>query len=151
MGHNPIVFEARSETVLESEGVFLTLAPNGMNGLRTIGCFEEVKASGIDTIGIEIRNARAKRLGFAGQADHPAEFGAPSLTICRGRLTEILLAKTRTVGVDLWFDAPVSSVAALASGVRLQLRDGASHDASILVAANGLGSKVPGIPEATLH
>src|SRR5882724_429981 len=61
MGGKPIVFEARSETATTSEGVFLTLAPNGMNGLRTIGCDEEVKASGIATTGIEIRNAKAKR------------------------------------------------------------------------------------------
>src|SRR5580704_16314649 len=92
MGRKPIVFEARSEADAATEGGFLTLAPNGMNGLRTIGCFEAVKASGIDTIGIEIRNAKGKRLGFAGQADHQAEFGAPSLTIRRGRLAEILLA-----------------------------------------------------------
>src|SRR6266403_5679415 len=73
MGRKPILFEARSETATTSEGVFLTLAPNGMNGLRTIGCDEEVKASGIATTGIEIRNAKAKRLAFAAQSDHEAE------------------------------------------------------------------------------
>jgi hypothetical protein len=29
--------------------------------LRAIGCFEAVKANGIDTIGIEIRNAKGKK------------------------------------------------------------------------------------------
>jgi 2-polyprenyl-6-methoxyphenol hydroxylase-like FAD-dependent oxidoreductase len=48
MGHRPVVFEARSEAQAGSEGVFLTLAPNGANGLRAIGCFDEVKAKGID-------------------------------------------------------------------------------------------------------
>jgi 2-polyprenyl-6-methoxyphenol hydroxylase-like FAD-dependent oxidoreductase len=142
MGHKPIVLEARSETDAASEEVFLTLAPNGMNGLRTIGCFEAAKASGIDTIGIAIRNAKGKRLGFAEQADHQAEFGAPSLTIRRGRLAEILLARARTAGVDLRFNAQVTGVAVLPDGVRLQLKDGASHDAGVLVAADGLGSSV---------
>ena len=49
MGRKPILFEARSETATTSEGVFLTLAPNGMNGLRSIGCYQAVRASGIDT------------------------------------------------------------------------------------------------------
>lgn len=66
VGLKPIVFEARSETARGSEGVFLTLAPNGMNRLRSIGCYEAVKASGIATLGVEIRNAKGKRLGFAG-------------------------------------------------------------------------------------
>jgi len=140
MGRKPILFEARSEAATTSEGVFLTLAPNGMNGLRTIGCDEEVKASGIATTGIEIRNAKAKRLAFAAQSDHEAEFGAPSITIRRGRLAEILLVKARAAGVEIRFDAHLTDVAALPDGVRLQMKDGTSHDFGILVAADGLAS-----------
>src|SRR5882724_4676613 len=114
MGGKPIVFEARSETATTSEGVFLTLAPNGMNGLRSIGCYQAVRASGIDTTGIEIRNAKGKRLAFVAQSDHEAAFGAPSITIRRGRLAEILLARARAADVDLRFSAQVSDVAAFA-------------------------------------
>ena len=144
MGRKPILFEARSETATTSEGVFLTLAPNGMNGLRTIGCDEEVKVSGIATTGIEIRNAKAKRLAFAAQSDHEAGFGAPSVTVRRGRLAEILLAKARAAGVDTRFDAQVSDVTTSPDGVgvRLQFKDGITHDFGILVAADGLGSTV---------
>ena len=70
MGHRPVVFEARDEAAAVSEGAFLTLAPNGANGLRAIGCFEAVKTNGIDTTGIEILNAKGKRLGLADQSDH---------------------------------------------------------------------------------
>ena len=140
MGRKPILFKARSETATTSEGVFLTLAPNGMNGLRSIGCYQAVRASGIDTTGIEIRNAKGKRLAFAAQSDHEAAFGAPSITIRRGRLAEILLARARTAGVDLRFHAQVTDVAAWPDGVRLQLNDGTSHDFGILVAADGLAS-----------
>jgi 2-polyprenyl-6-methoxyphenol hydroxylase-like FAD-dependent oxidoreductase len=113
-----------------------------MNGLRTIGCYQAVKASGIDTTGIEIRNAKGKRLAFAAQSDHEAAFGAPSITIRRGRLAEILLAGARTAGVDLRFNAQVTDVAVWPDGVRLQLDDGTSHDFGILVAADGLASSV---------
>ena len=61
-------------------------------------------------------SAFAVRLAFAGQADHQAEFGAPSLTIRRGRLAEILLARARTAGVDLRFNVQVTGVAALPPG-----------------------------------
>ena len=64
-GYGAIVFEARSEVTTVNEGVFLTLAPNGTNGLRALGCLEPVKADGIDTTGIEILNAKGKRLGLA--------------------------------------------------------------------------------------
>ena len=75
-GFRPIVFEARGEVPTINEGVFLTLAPNGTNGLRALGCFEPVRADGIDTTGIEILNAKGKRLGLADQADHERIFGA---------------------------------------------------------------------------
>jgi 2-polyprenyl-6-methoxyphenol hydroxylase-like FAD-dependent oxidoreductase len=142
MGRKPILFEARSETASTSEGVFLTLAPNGMNGLRTIGCYEAVRASGIATTGIEIRNAKGKRLAFAAQSDHEAAFGAHSVTVRRGRLAEILLAKARAAGGDIRFDAQVSDVTTSPDGVRLQCKDGITHDFGILVAADGLGSTV---------
>jgi len=106
------------------------------------GLAEAVRASGIDTTGIEIRNAKGKRLAFAAQSDHEAAFGAPSITIRRGRLAEILLARARAADVDLRFSAQVTDVAAWPDDVRLQLDDGTSHDFGILVAADGLASSV---------
>src|SRR5262249_18997018 len=53
-GRAVTVFEARSEAGLSTEGVFLTLAPNGMNGLRSIGLEAVVAAKGIATRAIEI-------------------------------------------------------------------------------------------------
>jgi 2-polyprenyl-6-methoxyphenol hydroxylase-like FAD-dependent oxidoreductase len=141
-GHRPVVFEARSEAACGSEGVFLTLAPNGMNGLRAIGCYEAVKENGIDTTAIEIQNASGKRLGLAVQSDHESAFGAPSITIRRGRLTEILIAAARAEGADLRFGVRVTGVRARPDTVRIELGDGTFHDADILVAADGLRSSV---------
>ena len=142
MGYKPVVFEARSEAAAGREGVFLTLAPNGANGLRAIGCYDLVKKNGIDTTGIEILNAKGKRLALADQSDHEREFGAPSITIRRGLLTEILLSQARAVGVDVRFDVRVRGVAASPAAVRLMLSDGRTHDADILVASDGLRSNV---------
>src|SRR6266446_4760467 len=105
MGRKPILFEARSETATTSEGVFLTLAPNGMNALRSIGCYQAVRASGIDTTGIEIRNANGRPLAFAAQSDHEAAFGAPSIT---GGGSLKFCSPGPAAGVDLRFSAQVT-------------------------------------------
>jgi len=110
--------------------------------LRAIGCFEAVKKNGIDTTGIEILNAKGKRFALADQSDHERVFGAPSITIRRGMLAEILLAQPRATGVDARFNVRMTGVAASSDRVRLALSDGASHDADILVAADGLRSSV---------
>ena len=110
--------------------------------MRAIGCFEAVKKNGIDTTGIEILNAKGKRLALADQSDHERVFGAPSITIRRGMLAEILLAQPRATGVDARFNVRMTGVAASSDRVRLALSDGASHDADILVAADGLRSSV---------
>jgi 2-polyprenyl-6-methoxyphenol hydroxylase-like FAD-dependent oxidoreductase len=141
-GYRPIVLEARGEAAAFGEGVFLTLAPNGTNGLRAIGCYEAVVANGIDTTGIEILNAKGKRLALADQSDHARVFGAPSVTIRRGLLAEVLLARARAVGVDVRFNAGVVGVDVSADGVHLQLSNGGSHGADVLVAADGLRSRV---------
>lgn len=47
LGFRPVLFEARSKEAALSEGEFLTLASNGMNGLRTVDCYEEVLRQGL--------------------------------------------------------------------------------------------------------
>ena len=74
----------------------------------SIGCFEAVKKNGIDTTGIEILNAKGKRLALADQSERV--FGAPSITIRRGMLAEILLALPRATGVDARFNVRMTGV-----------------------------------------
>ena len=112
------------------------------NGLRAIGCYDAVKQNGINTTGMEILNARGKRLALADQSDHEREFGAPSITIRRGLLAKILLSQARAVGVDVRFNVRVTGGFASSTGVRLALSDRGMHDADILVAADGLRSSV---------
>lgn len=142
LGFPVSVLEARSEESATGEGVFLTLAPNGMNGLRTVGCHEVARAAGIDTIGIEINNAGGKRLGYADQRDHATTFGAPSVTLSRGVLARIILERARQAGAEIRFGARVASLVPSPEGVAIGLDDGAVIDTEILVAADGLRSTV---------
>jgi len=142
LGRKSTVLEARSESAVSTEGVFLTLAPNGMNGLKAIDCFAEVRAAGIITTGIELRNASGKRLACVEQADHEREFGAPSVTLGRGQLMAILVARARSAGVDVRFDARLMAANEHRDGIALQLSTGERVEADILVAADGLRSTV---------
>lgn len=141
-GRHPVVFEARQQAAIANEGVFITLAPNGVNGLCATGCLDQVRADGIDTLGIELRNHAGRRLDFGDQSDYEQVFGAPSITIRRGRLAGILLARARELGVDIRLGTRIAGVAATSDTVRLQLSDGTAQEAAILVAADGLRSGV---------
>lgn len=142
LGFRPMLFEARSREAALSEGEFLTLAPNGMNGLRAVDCFDEVLHEGLETKAIELCNARGKRLALVDQTDHGATFGAPSVTIKRGTLSRILTAKCEANGIVVQFDRRVSSVESQVYSVSLGFTDAASLSVGLLVAADGLRSQV---------
>lgn len=142
LGSTPVVFERREEAEVCSEGAFFTLAPNGMNGLRAVGCYEAVRASGVETSGIELCNARGARFGLADQTDHESVFGAPSITISRGGLAEILLRRARSKGIDLRFGAALAALSQDANGARLEFANGETCDADLVVGADGLRSTV---------
>ncbi|MFK0164338.1 FAD-dependent monooxygenase [Rhizobium sp. NPDC090279] len=142
LGFRPIVFEARSKEAALSEGEFLTLASNGMNGLRTVDCHEAVLRQGLETRAIELCNARGKRLALVDQSDHLATFGTPAVTIKRGTLTAILIEKCQKEGIAVQFDRRVTKVDNHAHTVTLAFSEGASLAVDLLVAADGLRSLV---------
>lgn len=142
LGLRPVVFEARGETATLSEGVFLTLAPNGMNGLRLIGADAAVEAVGIDTTGLEIRNGSGRRLNLTDQTGDRALFGAPSITLGRGGLAKVLLDRARAAGATIRFDAAVVGIDQRHDGATVRLGDGSAHDVAAVVAADGLRSSV---------
>jgi 2-polyprenyl-6-methoxyphenol hydroxylase-like FAD-dependent oxidoreductase len=142
LGFQPTVLEVRSREAVAHEGEFLNLAPNGMNGLRTVGCFPQVVAAGILTTGMELLNAKGRRLALVDQRDYADRFGAPSITLRRGELAGILADRAEQAGVTLRFDCAVRDVRIAADQVAVTCADGAHHAAPVLVAADGLRSRV---------
>ncbi len=142
LGFRPVLFEARSREAALSEGEFLTLASNGMNGLRAADCYEEVLREGLETRAIELCNARGKRLALVDQSDHLATFGTPAVTIRRGVLTGILIEKCQAEGITIQFGRRVTKVDNHAHAVTLNFSEGAGLAVDLLVAADGLRSFV---------
>lgn len=152
LGFKPVLFEARSGSAIASEGEFFTIAPNGMNALRAINCYDNVLASGIDTNAIEFLNGRGRRLAWADQSDHSAVFGAPSITLRRGCLAAILLGEAERRGIDIQFGRKVLAARSQEEFAVIEFDDGDTATAAIVVGADGLRSSIrqsafPDFPE----
>ncbi|MBL8595876.1 MAG: FAD-dependent monooxygenase [Devosia sp.] len=144
-GFAPVIFEKRTERQVLDEGIFLTLAPNGMNALRGLGLAAEALRHGVETRAIVLHNEHGKALGTVDYARHTAQFGAPSVTIRRGALGEVLLAAVRAAGVPIQFETAVTAVANLDSEVAVTTGDGVTHSFDVLVGADGLRSSIRGL------
>ena len=145
LGFAVTVLEARDEAAIAGEGVFLTLAPNGMNGLRAIGLDGEVAARGIATTAIEILDERGRRLALIDQSDHAAAFGAPSVTIRRGLLASLLVTQARAEGATVRLGERVAGVTVDTDGVVVATEDGEALRFDLLAACDGLRSRVRGL------
>lgn len=135
-----VVLEARSHQMLEREGLFLTLAPNGMNALRAINAHEAVAAAGVDTTGIEFRDERGGHLASVDQSDHAEKLGAPSVTITRSRLFALLLAAALRAGVDVRFSEPLTTLVVNDDTVKVETASGVRLETPLLCACDGLRS-----------
>ena len=139
-GFAPVVFERKSADQIRTEGVFLTLAPNGVNALRALGVADAVVAAGLNTRGLAMFNERGKQLALMDYGSHAARFGAPSVTVRRGALGAILLDAAMAAGIDLRFGDGIANIGNATDGVTVE--SGRSERFDALVAADGLRSMV---------
>ncbi|MEO9227503.1 MAG: NAD(P)/FAD-dependent oxidoreductase [Devosia sp.] len=154
-GHDPVVLERRARDQVTADGIFLTLAPNGLNALRGIGLADAVSTKGVVTTGIALYNELGKRIGLIDYTAHRDAFGAPSVTIRRGTLGAILLDAALAHSVDVRFGAAVDGVDETADGVTL-IAGGKTLRFDMLAAADGLRSVVrrlamPGHPAPSFN
>ena len=155
-GYRPLVIERRSAQQLADEGIFVTLAPNGINALRGLGLADKARARGVETRGIEFFNEHGRALGALDYDGHSQRFAAPSVTIRRGALGAVLLEAARAEAVDIRFGASVEAIAETGSEVVVTSANGTTDSFDMLVAADGLRSTVrrlvmPDLPAPTYN
>ena len=140
-GFSPVVIEKRDAEGLRGDGLFLTMAPNGLNALRGLGLAQQVIDGGLGTLGIAIFNERGKKLGLIDYAAHQREFGAPSATVKRGVVSSVLLDAALAAGVDLRLGTDVEGISETGSEVTLMF-GGRAQRFDAVIAADGLRSVV---------
>lgn len=141
-GHDVTLIESRPRQRLVSEGLFLTLAPNGMNALKPLGVYERALAAGIATTAIELLNRKGRRLALVNQQHYEHTYGAPSCTIIRGHLIAILLERAAEAGVHLEFGTRVEGVAPSNGTVSVTYGTETARSFDLVIGADGIKSMI---------
>jgi 2-polyprenyl-6-methoxyphenol hydroxylase-like FAD-dependent oxidoreductase len=137
-GFSPVVFEKKTAEQIRTEGVFLTLAPNGVNALRVFGLADRIIAAGVNTRGLAMFNERGKPIGLMDYGTHRTRFGAPSVTIRRGALGAELLDAALEAGLDVRLGRGIEDIETRDDGVVVDQ----SEVFDALIACDGLRSFV---------
>lgn len=92
-------------------------------------------AAGAVTAGIEIRNGSGRRLGLIDQSSDADRFGAPSVTVSRGKFISMLIDAAVGARVELRFSCGLCAAAQDETAVQLRFADGALHRTAIATPA----------------
>jgi 2-polyprenyl-6-methoxyphenol hydroxylase-like FAD-dependent oxidoreductase len=102
VGIETVVCERRPSEAAD-EGLFLGVAPNGMNVLAELGLRERIEAVSVTCQGFEFHNARGQVIGGIDRRRDEAQFGARLQMIRRGDLHRVLTEGAREAGVSVQF------------------------------------------------
>jgi FAD-dependent urate hydroxylase len=148
-GIQATVYEAHPRSA-EGIGVFLTLAPNGIDALRTIDADGPALAAGFPTPGITLRSTTGKHLGTA-PTGLALPDGTTSHTLKRADLSRAIHDEATARGIEVQHGKRLLDAEQTDTGVRARFADGSQATGAVLVGADGIRSRVrrlidPGAP-----
>ncbi len=138
-GIQATVYEAHPRSA-EGMGVFLTLAPNGIDALRTIGADGPALAAGFPTPGITLRSTTGKHLGTARMPS--LADGTTSHTLKRADLYQAIHDEAASRGVVVEHGKRLRDIEYTGDGVRALFDDGSDATGAVLIGADGIHSVV---------
>ncbi|GED84245.1 FAD-dependent oxidoreductase [Streptomyces sp. 6-11-2] len=122
-------------------GAGIQLAPNCTRILDDYGLLEEAKSLGVVPDAMVMRDAvDGDELTRLDLRDLEKRYGYPYLVIHRSDLHGLLLRACERAGVELITDAQVVSYENTGGGARVTLASGETHEAGVVIAADGLHS-----------
>ncbi|MBF8191908.1 FAD-dependent monooxygenase [Nonomuraea sp. K274] len=139
-GIEAVVYEAYSAPA-DDVGVFLTVATNGIDALRTVGSGKDVVAAGFPTPKITLRNSSGKDLGGTNTGATLPD-GTKSHTIRRADLYRILQDDAVSRGIRIEGGKRLVDAEQTADGVRAVFADGTEATGDIIIGADGIDSTV---------
>jgi 2-polyprenyl-6-methoxyphenol hydroxylase-like FAD-dependent oxidoreductase len=140
IGIDVVVCERRPGEAVE-EGLFLGVAPNGMNVLAELDLHRAVETIGVRCRGFEFQNARGQVIGTIDREDDEGRFGAGLQMVRRGDLHRVLTDGAREAGVQVHFGRALSEIDRTdASHVVARFTDGSEERGDILIGCDGIRS-----------
>lgn len=140
-GCRPLVMEQRERESLGMDGLFLTLAPNGMNALKALGLDQAIIDVGVTMSGLTLFNEAGKQLGIIDYSRNQSDFGASSVTVRRGAIVQVLLDAALGLGVEIRFGSRIALTRKTSAGFTLKI-DQEEQAFDAIIACDGLRSTV---------
>jgi 2-polyprenyl-6-methoxyphenol hydroxylase-like FAD-dependent oxidoreductase len=139
-GIEPLVLERRP-VVYPEAGSWFTVAPNGLDALQAIDALEAAQEGGVPSRANVMYGATGRRLGKV-SLGRPLENGLVGLTMKRSWLAARLEREAERRGIVVRGGAEVAHVTDAGDHVEATLTDGNVLTAELLVAADGVHSRV---------
>ena len=139
-GYQPVIYEAQPRGAVE-QGVFVTLAVNGLTALRALGLDPaRLLERGFATPRMALRGASGALLAEL-PLGGPLPDGTVTTTIRRADLYAALRAEAEARGVTVEYGARLATAETGAHRVTARFEDGRADSAGLLVGADGLHSR----------
>jgi len=139
-GIQATVYEAHPRSA-EGIGIFLTLASNGIDALRTIDAEGPALAAGFPTPGITMRSTTGKHLGTA-PTGLALQDGPTSHTLKRADLYQAIHQQATARGIVVEHGKRLVDVEQSGDGVRAVFADRSDATGEVLTGADGIHSVV---------
>jgi FAD-dependent urate hydroxylase len=139
-GIQATVYEAHPRSA-EGIGIFLTLASNGIDALRTIDADRHALAAGFPTPAILLRSTTGKDLGVA-RTGLALSDGTTSHSMKRANLYRAIHDEATTRGIVVEHGKRLVDVDPADDGLRAIFEDGSDATGEVLIGADGVHSVV---------
>jgi 2-polyprenyl-6-methoxyphenol hydroxylase-like FAD-dependent oxidoreductase len=136
-GHEPVVLERAPH--LEAVGAGITLFPNAMSGLGSLGVAGAVSAAGAPSTHSAILTSDGRQLTTL-----PSKVLEGTVALHRMDLQAALLHAAADLGVDVEVGIEVTSIEQTGDDVRAKAADGSERRGELLVGADGVWSAARG-------
>ena len=151
VGWEPVVFEAYERSAGLDQGVFLTIAVNGLAALDAIDAGDAVRQLGFATGQIRFLSGTGKELGALDIGPRRAD-GDATRTVRRAELYAALGDEVVARGIETHHGKRLVDATTTADGVTATFADGSTATGDVLIGADGLRSTVrqlidPAAPE----
>lgn len=141
IGVEPVIYEARPAGAADEVGSFLNVASNGLDALRVLDAHQKVMSAGIPTPDMVMWSGRGKRLGQVANGLR-LDDGTVSHTIQRADLYRIVRDEAVGSGIPLHYGKRLERADDTGDGVVARFADGTEAEGDLLIAADGVHSRV---------